>query len=157
MKRFLTVLTLVTSLAAPLLLMPVRHADAALGEPATPVAASPKAASAGRRAITHRNNYSVQEIKTGATSVREYITPSGIVFAVAWNGVSHPDLTPILGSYLSEYRQALGQARRQRGQRRSRVSSDKVVVEKWGQMRNLQGKAYVPSLIPDGVSIDEIK
>jgi len=37
------------------------------------------------------------------------------------------------------------------------VRTDRVVVEKWGNMRNLQGRAYAPALIPPGVSIDEIK
>lgn len=132
------------------------RAEAALGERATPVSAARKAAVSQESTATH-SGYTMQVIKTGATNVREYITPSGIVFAVTWKGVSHPDLTPILGSYTSGYRQALGQAKRQRGQRRSMVSSDKVVVEKWGHMRNLQGKAYVPALIPNGVNIDEIK
>lgn len=156
MNRLLAVLALVPALAATPL-MPVRHADAALGEPATPAASVRRAASAEQHVITPRNGYSVQEIGSGATSVREYVSPSGIVFAIAWNGVSHPDLTPLMGTYVTEYRQALRQAPKQRGQRRSQVRAARVIVEKWGHMRNLQGRAYVPALIPEGVSIDEIK
>lgn len=156
MKRLLTTLALVSALAATPLI-PVRHADAALGEPATPAAAGRRAAAVDRRVITPRNGYSVQEIGSGATSVREYVAPSGIVFAIAWNGVSHPDLTPLLGTYGTEYRQALRQVPKQRGQRRFQVRAPRVIVEKWGHMRNLQGRAYVPALIPEGVGIDEIK
>ncbi|QSV45306.1 DUF2844 domain-containing protein [Geobacter benzoatilyticus] len=156
MRLQLFALTLIPGLLmAPLTF--TSRAEAALGERATPVSAARKASAASQTTTAASSGYTVQEIKTGATNVREYITPSGIVFAVTWKGVSHPDLTPILGSYTSGYRQALGQAKRMRGQRRSMVSSDKVVVEKWGHMRNLQGKAYVPSLIPNGVNIDEIK
>lgn len=155
MRLQLFALTLIPGLLmAPLTF--TSRAEAALGERATPVSAARKAA-ASKESTAASSGYTVQEIKTGATNVREYITPSGIVFAVAWSGVSHPDLTPILGSYTSGYRQALGQAKKQRGQRRYKVSSDKVVVEKWGHMRNLQGKAYVPSLVPNGVNIYEIK
>lgn len=156
MKRLLTALALVSALAATPLI-PVRHAEAALGEPATPIAAGRRAVSPDQRVITPRNGYSVQEIGSGATSVREYVAPSGIVFAIVWNGVSHPDLTPLMGSYVTEYQQALRQAPRQRGQRRFQVRAARVIVEKWGHMRNLQGRAYVPALIPEGVSIDEIK
>lgn len=156
MKLRLIALTLVPGLVmAPFIF--TSRAEAALGERATPASAARKASAASQTTTAARSGYTVQEIKTGPTNIREYITPSGIVFAVAWDGVAHPDLTPLLGSYLNGYRQALGQAKRQRGQRRFKVSSDKVVVEKWGHMRNLQGKAYVPSLIPDGVSIYEIK
>ncbi len=155
MRLQLFALTLIPGLLmAPLTF--TSRAEAALGERATPVSAARKAA-ASKESTAASSGYTVQEIKTGATNVREYITPSGIVFAVAWSGVSHPDLTPILGSYLGEYKQALRQTPRQRGQRRFRAQGERVVVEKWGHMRKLQGKAYVPSLIPNGVNIDEIK
>lgn len=133
------------------------QSHATLGEPADSVASDRKALSASQRSAESRKGYTVQEIKSGANSVREYIAPSGIVFAVAWDGVSHPDLTQLLGSYTSEYKKALREAPSQRGQRHFRVKGDKVVVEKWGHMRNLQGRAYVPALIPSGVSIDEIR
>ncbi len=43
------------------------------------------------------------------------------------------------------------------GRKRQQLTTDNIVVEKWGHMRNLQGRAYVPGLVPAGVSIDEIK
>lgn len=135
----------------------VQQSPAALGEPASSVAAGRRALSASQPSTTNRAAYTVQETKTGANSVREYISPSGIVFSVAWNGISHPDLVPLLGSYTDEYRQALQQKPRQRGQRRIQVKGNRVVVEKWGHMRNLRGRAYVSALIPAGVTIDEIK
>jgi hypothetical protein len=48
-------------------------------------------------------------------------------------------------------------AHRQPGRRHVTVKTDSVVVEKWGHMRNLQGRAYAPALIPKGVNVDEIK
>ncbi len=156
MRMILVALSLFPGLmATPFML--VRQSEAALGEPAASVAADRKALSAVQRAATPRNGYTVQELVTGGNTVREYMNQSGIVFAVAWKGVSHPDLTPLLGSYLTEYKQALQQTPRQRGQRRFQVKADRVIVEKWGHMRNLQGRAYVPALIPTGVTINEIK
>jgi hypothetical protein len=105
---------------------------------------------------TH-TGYTVQETETDATVVREYVAPSGLVFGIAWNGLTHPDLTKLLGSYAAPYKKALRQTPRKPGLRRHQVKSDQVVVEKWGHMRNLQGRAYAPALIPPGVSVDEIR
>jgi hypothetical protein len=134
-----------------------RLAHSTLGEPANSVVSDRKAFSAVQRATTTRNGYTVQEFESDANIVREYISPAGVVFAVAWNGLSHPDLTSLLGSYVGEYKQALRQTPRRRGQRHLQVKTNSVIVEKWGHMRKLQGRAYIPALIPSGVSINEIK
>jgi hypothetical protein len=110
-----------------------------------------------RRAPESSAAYTIRETVSDANTVREYISPAGIVFAVAWNGVAHPDLTTLLGSYLDEYQQAVKQPRKGAGRRHSRVQADHVVVEKWGQMRNMKGRAYDPALLPAGVPIDDIR
>jgi hypothetical protein len=135
----------------------VQQAWATLGGPADSVITDRKALSAVRGGTTVQPGYTVQEIITDATNVREYVSPAGIVFAIAWNGMMHPDLTTLLGSYVAEYQQALQNTPRQMGMRRSEVRGNNVVVEKWGHMRNLQGRAYVPVLVPPGVNLDEIK
>jgi hypothetical protein len=89
------------------ILLAGRQAHSTLGEPANSVASDRKAFSAVQRATATRKGYTVQEFESDANVVREYITRSGIVFAVAWNGLSHPDLTSLLGSYVGEYKQAL--------------------------------------------------
>lgn len=135
----------------------VQQAEATLGGPADSVTTDRKALSAVLRATTVQPGYTVQEITSDATNVREYVSPGGIVFAIAWNGIMHPDLTTLLGSYAGEYQQALQNTPRHMGMRRREVRGSRVVVEKWGHMRNLQGRAYVPALVPSGVAIDEIK
>ena len=133
-----------------------RPAHAVLGEPADSIASDRKAMAALRSATTVRNGYTVEEVVSQSTTVREYIAPSGIVFGIAWNGLVHPDLSMLLGSYSGEYQKALQQPRIP-GQRYRRVKANGVVVEKWGHMRNLQGRAYAPALIPQGVNVDDIK
>jgi hypothetical protein len=32
-----------------------------------------------------------------------------------------------------------------------------VVVERWGHMRDLHGRAYLPALLPDGVTVDDLQ
>lgn len=151
-KEFGIVLALLLATAVP-----ATPARATLGASAVSVESDRQALAAVRRSTTGRVTYTVQEIGSAATTVREYVSPAGAVFAIAWNGLIHPDLEPLLGSYAGEYRAALHQTPRQPGRRHQRLRTGRVVVEKWGHMRNLQGRAYLPALIPPGVSIDEIK
>ncbi len=132
-------------------------ASATLGESVGSIASDQKAMSALSGSSTVRQGYTVQEVKSESTAVREFVSPSGIVFGIAWNGLVHPDLSQLLGTYFPEYDKAVKQKRRVPGRRSSRIRTDRLVVETWGHMRNLQGRAYDPSLIPTGVSIDDIK
>jgi hypothetical protein len=139
-------------------LVTAQQAQATLGESVDSVASDRKAFSAVQHATLARNGYTVQELKSDANVVREYVSTSGIVFAIAWNGLSHPDLTTLLGNYVGEYQQALRLTASQKGRRRYlQIKADRIIVEKWGHMRNMQGRAYIPALIPSGVSINELK
>lgn len=134
-----------------------QHVQATLGEYADSISSDEKVLSAMQRSTTALNGYTVHEIYSASTVVREYVSTSGVVFGIAWQGLIHPDLSQLLGLYSGEYQEALLQTRRIKGRRSLQVKTNSVVVEKWGHMRNLQGRAYVPSLIPPGVSVDEIK
>ena len=140
-----------------LIVFTAQQAQAALGESVDSVASDQKAISAVLKATRISTGYTVHEIRSETMTIREYVSPSGVVFGIAWNGLTHPDLTPLLGSYTDEYQKAMSHAHRQPGRRHVTVKTDSVIVEKWGHMRNLQGRAYLPALIPQGVSIDEIK
>ncbi len=132
-------------------------ARAALGESAGSVDSDVRSFSGVRGAETVGNGYTVQEFKYGETTVREYVSPSGTVFGIAWNGFTHPDLSLLLGPYRGEYEEALGQGAGTGDRSRSAIKTEGLVVEKWGYMRNLQGRAYAPQLVPSGVTVDEIK
>ncbi|MGO9015080.1 MAG: DUF2844 domain-containing protein [Dissulfurispiraceae bacterium] len=134
-----------------------QRVQAALGGSVDSIESDRKAMSAVNRGVTAGNGYTVQEIYSPSNTVREYVSPSGIVFGIAWNGLVYPDVTQLLGSYTDEYQKALQQTPRQKGSRHLRVKSAGAVVEQWGHMRDLRGRAYAPALIPPGVSIDEIK
>jgi len=134
-----------------------RPATATLGEPAGSAFSDRKPLSAANRASVIHPGYTIREYDNGGNMMREFVNQSGIVFAVAWSGLSHPDLTPLLGSYAGEYREALAKTPRERGKRHIRVEANRVVVEKWGHMRSAHGRAYIPALLPSGVNIDEIK
>jgi hypothetical protein len=155
MKKSLTNLLFAALLMG--IVSPACPAGAVLGESASTIEADRMAMSAVNHRSSVRSSYSVQEVTSESTAVREYVSPSGIVFGIAWNGLVHPDLDQLLGSYAGTYRRVLSQTPRQRGLRRTRMKADNLVVETWGHMRNLQGRAYDPALMPAGVSADEIR
>lgn len=134
-----------------------RRVQATLGEAADSVESDRTALSAVRQSTTSVDGYSIHEIRSEAVTVREYVSASGVVFAIVWKGLIRPDLKHLLGSYASEYEKALEQTPTQKGSRRLKVKTSRIIVEKWGHMRSLQGRAYVPALIPVGVSVDDIK
>ncbi len=134
-----------------------QQTQATLGESIDSVRVTKKSLSAVKSTEKTALKYTVYESQYDTITIREYASPSGIVFGIAWIGLTHPELTPLLGSYASEHKKALSQAKRQHGSKHVKVKSENVVVEKWGHMRKLQGRAYAPDLIPEGVSVDEIK
>jgi hypothetical protein len=156
MKRRLYVISVCITLSA-IILAGAQQVRATLGESVTSIQSDRKVLSAAQRGTKVHNGFTVQEIQSGSATVREYVSPSGIVFGVAWNGLMRPDLTQLLGSYSNEYHEALHRIPHNRGRSRLDVKTNRVIVQQWGHMRNLQGRAYVPSLIPQGVSIDEIR
>jgi hypothetical protein len=108
---------------------------------------------------TSSSSYNVHEIQ-GASGIvlREYVSSSGKVFGIAWQGPSHPDLRQVLGAYYNQYVQAV---QAQRAQRRGRgpvlIEQPGFVIETGGHMRALMGRAYIPQNVPPGVSAEEIK
>ena len=136
----------------------VQQAHAVLGESVDSIESDQNAVAAVKQATKVREGYSIHEFTLDGTTIREYVSPAGIVFGIAWNGLAHPDLPQLLGSYTGEYETALRQTPRKPGLRRHEVlKTDRVVVERWGHMRNLQGRAYAPALLPPGVTSDEIR
>ncbi len=130
---------------------------AALGERVDSIDADRAALQGSAVARTARNGYTIHELQVGSTLVREYVSPSGIVFAVAWNGLSQPDLLPLLGSYRGEYVDARRKATVHAGRRHQTLEADHVTVETWGHMRDLHGRAYVAALLPPGIDLHEIQ
>ena len=119
--------------------------EATLGESVDSVESDREALSAVRGAITVYDGFTVHQVDYDSARLREYVSPSGIVFAIAWDGLVHPDLRQLLGSYADRFEKALEQTPREPGRRYLLVKTDQVVVERWGHMRNLRGGlTYLP-------------
>jgi hypothetical protein len=136
----------------------VPSAFAALGGTAASVQAD-QAHMQGTLRTTQAESYSIQEIQaaTGVT-VREYVSSSGKVFAVAWHGPWPPQMQQLLGSYFDQYMQAVkAQASTHTARRPLFIQQPGLVVESGGHMRSFSGRAYIPDMLPQGVSAEAIR
>lgn len=109
---------------------------------------------AGRLRQIRATGYTIQQISSGqpgrGTVIREYVSPSGMVFGVSWHGPRIPNLRALLGAYFTRFQKAAAQPRRVRGP--LRIQSGDLVVESAGHMRAFYGRAFVTKLIPHNVS-----
>jgi hypothetical protein len=105
------------------------------------------------------DSYTLHEIRTSTgVAVKEYLAPSGRVFAVSWRGPVHPDLRQLLGPYFDEYVQAIRQQREQRhGHGPLLIQHAGLVVQVSGHVRGFVGKAYVPQQMPAGVHAEDLQ
>ena len=87
-------------------------------------------------------------------SVSEYVSSSGMVFAVSWQGPELPDLQQLLGRYFEAYVEAVKS--RASGGARS-VQQRGLVVQTGGHMRAYYGRVYVPAMLPRGVAEEQIQ
>jgi hypothetical protein len=113
----------------------------------------------GSLRTTQTQAYTVHEIQ-GATGtvVREYVSPSGKVFGVAWQGPWPPDMRQILGNSFEQFQQAAqAQASSRSGRRPLRIDQPGLVVHAGGHMRSFAGHAYIPDLLPQGVTAEAIQ
>jgi hypothetical protein len=140
------------ALTVPLLILP---AMAALGGDATSVQQDVSQFKAQVR-VTQKQTYVVHELHTsGGAMVREYISPAGKVFGVAWQGPVMPDLHQLLGSYFERF---TATAQNRRGVRGPLVINEPgLVLESVGHMTTYIGKAYIPAMLPEGVHADAIQ
>ena len=115
----------------------------------------------------HRSAYVMHEITTpSGAKVREFVSPAGAVFGVAWEGQFPPNFQELLGPYYLQVQQALAQQRaaeqssEQPAHRRRGpvfVQTPGIVFAQSGHMRSFHGQAYIPQLVPQGVQPSEIR
>jgi hypothetical protein len=106
--------------------------------------------------VTDAAHYKVHEIQTpSGTTVREFVSAAGSVFAVAWQGPEMPDLRQLLGQYFDQYASGAKSART--GRTHLELQQPNLVVQSGGHMRSFAGRAYVPSMLPQGLALDEIR
>jgi len=114
----------------------------------------------GQLQSTPMQQYVLHEITTsGGTLVHEFETPQGKIFAVTWSGPFLPNLTQLFGSYYDQYRtaSAASAAAHPGMHRQITISQPDFEMQALGRMRSFRGKAFVPSLVPSGVSVADLR
>jgi len=130
-------------------------AFASLGGRAESVEADRVQAEGALTQIVRTGAYTRHELRTASgTTVREYVSPAGTVFAVTWQGPWLPDLRQVLGTYFEAYQRALRSRRRSRGV--VHITQADFVVHASGHQRSFTGRAFVPSLAPAGVRMEAL-
>ncbi|POB00445.1 hypothetical protein C2134_01450 [Chromobacterium sinusclupearum] len=122
---------------------------------------APAASAAGHTLLATRpavigGAYTVQDsLDASGRQIRQYVSLDGTVFAVAWSGQTHPDLQSLLGDYFPAFQQAQRNNRSGRNVLRGQVGS--FVVHSYGRMGAFNGFAYDSTLLPAGVTPDQLK
>jgi hypothetical protein len=151
----------------PLLLLSLSaSAWAALGDNAASVLTDQARLKGSALHSTDNRTYVVHEIATTyGSKVREYVSPGGAVFGVAWEGPFQPNFQHLLGAYYEQAKQAQAAAAAKAASAsgpRARggpvvIDTPGLVIYQGGHMRAYHGIAYVPQLVPQGVKAADIR
>lgn len=113
----------------------------------------------GVRRLSQTLRYQVHDIKQADDSVlRQFVAPSGTVFAVSWRSHLKPNLQSLLGSHFAGYEQATRDAAPRRGfTRQNAIQSGNLVVKETVLMGLFTGHAYLRHLVPEGVDPNALR
>jgi len=105
--------------------------------------------------MTKAAAYTLHELQSpSGTVVREFVSPAGMVFGVAWQGPSLPDLRQVLGKYFDTYVQGM-QKRVAHGPRI--IQEQGLVVQVTGHQRAIVGRAYLTDQLPASVRAEDVR
>nr|WP_229758195.1 DUF2844 domain-containing protein [Paraburkholderia caffeinilytica] len=129
-------------------------AQATLGGRVSSVGSDQVRMHATAHSVTSQLAYTVHLITLpSGTVLREYVAASGIVFGVAWEGPTLPNLKATLGEAFDQYVAAIATRRATP----LAVSNDTLVVFSAGHLRAFAGYAYLPQAMPAGVDASVIQ
>jgi hypothetical protein len=135
------------------------QASATLGSDVTTVNEDRAKMQGALMSITRNDRFEVHQLQaSNGTTVREYVSSTGTVFAVSWEGPWMPDLRQLLGPYFDAYQRtvpAVRNARRSHGPMTFR--SGDLVVQIGGHPRAFVGRAYIERLMPQGMQAQTIR
>ena len=147
---------MVLASAALIVLLP-RPAQAALGGSVASIQTD-RIKLRGNEQVHEGDAYSIHEITSSTSLVREYVSPAQLVFGVSWRGQFVPDLSQLLGAYFPQYSAAVkAQKATYVGRRPLNIRQPGLVVQTGGHMGAFFGRAYVPGMLPHAVTAEDIQ
>jgi hypothetical protein len=145
-----------TSLALVLSLGLAGSANATLGGDVASVKANQEHLGASRQIAKLISGERHDLVLVSGTVVHEYVSATGAVYAVTWQGPRIPDLRELLGP---SFAQLEGGNVHRNGIHRMSLSSSDLEIRSMGRRGGFAGRAWIPSLVPAGVhpeaSLDE--
>src|SRR5437773_10951029 len=97
----------------------------------------------------------MEQEPSAGTTIRQFISPQGTVFAVCWQG-SAPNLEQLLGNYFEQFVAASKQQRSRRG-RGIHIDDGDLVLDTRAHLRFVVGRAFLHSKTPSQVTSDEMR
>jgi hypothetical protein len=112
----------------------------------------------GNEQVRESEAYRIHEISSPTALVREYVSPAQLVFGVTWRGQFVPDLSQLLGAHFPQYTAVVkAQKATYVGRRPLNIQQPGLVVQTGGHMGAFFGRAYVPGMLPQGVTAEDIQ
>ena len=143
--------------AVVVLVLASAHAWATLGQSEATVT-SDRLQLNSREQVQTFDSYTVHQLTTDAgQTVKEFVSPQGIVFGVSWQGRSVPYMTQLLGTYVNNLQTATAAQKRILPRRGIAVTTNDFVYSNFCRMQMCSGQAYVVSILPRNVSAGAIR
>lgn len=148
-----------SALLAAALLAAAAPASAVLGENLASVQADQLRLGAQRSQQVQLAMQVQELLLPDGSTLRQYATPDGIVFAISWNMRGKPRLDQLLGRHFGTYAEAgrAAQAARPGLAHHARIERGDLVVESSAHLQAHVGRAYLRSLLPAGTTPDALR
>src|SRR5580658_5115880 len=127
-----------------------RDAHATLAGDSTSISANEHALGAVRTALALPVGARHDLALPSGGMIHEYVSPSGVVYAVTWRGPGAPNLRELLGAHFDDLAKRPPQA----GHHALRLTLADFEVRSWNHRHMFGGRAWVPSLVPEGVDVE---
>lgn len=112
--------------------------------------------SSATSASTPSTPYTVREATDAyGVTIREYVLPTNVVFAVTWQGPVRPDMRELLGSYFPNFTNP-GEGRAH-GIGPMVQHNSAFHIESAGHTGYFFGKAFLPRLVPANVRMENLQ
>jgi hypothetical protein len=100
---------------------------------------------------------SVQQLtQPDGTVIKEYLS-NGTVFGIAWRGPTPPNLRQLLGNYFPTYSAGVQAANQNGDHAPMAIQAEGLVIYSGGHMNLFFGQAFLPALLPQGVTAQAIQ
>lgn len=103
--------------------------------------------------VSSAHGYNVHEFRAKKITIHQFAAMDGKIFAVAWQGKTHPDLALLMGTHFADFEKALAQAKKSnRGHTPIKIEVEGFHLELGGHAMAVYGRAWLVDQLPDKVN-----